>query len=336
MDLIERYLHATEFWLPQDQKQDILAELSEDIHSQVEEQQATLGRDLNEDEIVAILRQRGRPVMVANRFQPQRYLIGPALFPIYLFLLKVVGFFYVVPGFVVFAVLYHTQHRDTSWVTALGVTGANIGTTMLISVGVITIIFAILQAFGVAERDLENWNPRQLPPLKERNKISRATSVANVVANMVFLLWWIAWFSSPAILHGPSIYLTLKPVWIYFYWGFLATGVFNTGLGMTNLLHPHWTRLRASFYLLAHLGGGLLFCGMMRAHVIALLSIASLGTAKSALLAHTIDDYALTVSFPIALIITVVVFMVDLMRVLRAGEQRSTHAAAAIRGSLSV
>jgi hypothetical protein len=336
MDLIERYLYAVEFWLPTDQKQDILAELSEDIYSQVEERQAALGRDLNEDEIVAVLKERGRPVMVANRFQPQRYLIGPALFPIYLFLLKVIGFFYVVPGFVVSAVLYHTQHRNTSWAATLGVTGADVWTTALILVGVVTMIFATLQASGVAERELQNWNPRQLAPVKDRNRISRAISVTNIVANVIFLLWWIPCFSSLEVLHGPSIYLTLKPAWIHFYWGFLATGVFNIGLGMANLLHPHWTRLRASFYLTSNLGGGLLFCWMMRAHVIALLLIASLGTAKSALLAHTLDFYALTVCFPIVLIITVVVFMVDLLRVLRAGEQRLPHAAAGFRGSLSV
>jgi len=336
MDLIERYLHAVEFWLPTDQKQDILAELSEDIHSQMEERQAALGRDLNEDEIVALLKGRGRPVMVANRFQAQRYLIGPALFPIYWFVLKVAGFFYVVPVFVVSTVLHHMQHRDASWAATLGVTGANIWTAVVITAGVVTMIFAILQAFDVAERDLGSWSPRQLPPAKDRNKISRPTSVANIVVNVIFLLWWIPSFWSPEILHGPSIYLTFKPAWIYFYWGFLAAGVLNIGLGMANLLHPHWTRLRASFYLAINLGGSLLFCWLMRSHVIALLSIASLGTAKSEHLAHAIDFYALTVVFPFALIVTVVILMVDMLRVLRAGEQRLPHAAAGFRGSLSV
>ena len=37
MEIIQRYLHAIEFWLPKGQRHDILAEISEDIHSQIEE-----------------------------------------------------------------------------------------------------------------------------------------------------------------------------------------------------------------------------------------------------------------------------------------------------------
>jgi hypothetical protein len=33
MQLLERYLQAVKFWLPKEQKEDIIAELSEDIRS---------------------------------------------------------------------------------------------------------------------------------------------------------------------------------------------------------------------------------------------------------------------------------------------------------------
>jgi hypothetical protein len=334
MDLIERYLHAVEFWLPTKQRQDILAELSEDIQLQMEERRRPLGRDLNEDEIVALLKERGRPMFVANRFQPKRYLIGPDLFPIYWFVLKVVSFFYLVPGFVVFSVIYHWQHGGTSWARALRVTGNSTWSTALTVVGVVTMIFAGLQVSGIAERALKNWSPRKLLTVKDRNKISRATSVTNIVASVIFLLWWVSCFSSPEILRGPSIYLTLKPVWMYFYWGFLVRSVFHIGLSVVNLLHPHWTRLRASWHLAINLVGGLLFCWMTLAHVIASVSIESVGAAKSAVLAYTMDHFVLTVPFPIVLIITVVVFIVDLLRVRRAGEQRQPHAVVSFKGSL--
>jgi len=81
MELLDRYLHAVKFWLPKAQSQDILAELSEDIHSQIEEKETELGRKLNDSEVEAILKRLGRPVLVANRYAPQQYLIGPVLFP---------------------------------------------------------------------------------------------------------------------------------------------------------------------------------------------------------------------------------------------------------------
>jgi hypothetical protein len=50
--------------------EDIVAELSEDIRSQIEEQEAKLGRTLDKAEVGAILKLRGRPVLVANRYLP--------------------------------------------------------------------------------------------------------------------------------------------------------------------------------------------------------------------------------------------------------------------------
>ena len=59
MELIERYLQGVKFWLPTEQKQDIIAELSDSIYSQVEEQEGALGRKLIDAEVEAILKQRG-------------------------------------------------------------------------------------------------------------------------------------------------------------------------------------------------------------------------------------------------------------------------------------
>ena len=79
MDLVDRYLQAVKFWLPRQQKQDIIAELSEDLRSQIEDRERELGRKLNYSELAGLLKQRGRPVVVANRFLPQESLIGPVL-----------------------------------------------------------------------------------------------------------------------------------------------------------------------------------------------------------------------------------------------------------------
>ena len=46
LTLVERYLKEAKFWLPQAQRADILAELSEGIRSQIEERETELGRTL--------------------------------------------------------------------------------------------------------------------------------------------------------------------------------------------------------------------------------------------------------------------------------------------------
>lgn len=81
MDLVDRYLQAVQFWLPKDQKKDIIAELSEDLHAQIEEQESSLGRPLNKEEVEDLLRRRGAPLLVASKYLPQQSLIGPVFFP---------------------------------------------------------------------------------------------------------------------------------------------------------------------------------------------------------------------------------------------------------------
>src|ERR1700761_5846160 len=89
MELVDRYLHAVSFWLPEDQHDDIVAELREDIHSEIEERESELGRPLTRLEAEALLKRRGNPVVVAQRYLPQRFLIGPRLFPMYCLVLKI-------------------------------------------------------------------------------------------------------------------------------------------------------------------------------------------------------------------------------------------------------
>ncbi len=97
MDLLNRYLQAVKFWLPRAQQEDIIAELREDIRSEIEERENQLGRSLNDFELEALLKQRGRPLLVAEKYLPQRALIGPALFPAYWFVLKLVMLCYLFP-----------------------------------------------------------------------------------------------------------------------------------------------------------------------------------------------------------------------------------------------
>ena len=60
MELLDRYIQAVRFWLPKAQRDDIAAELSEDIRSQIEERESELqtilpdgpevdGRDVHPD-----------------------------------------------------------------------------------------------------------------------------------------------------------------------------------------------------------------------------------------------------------------------------------------------
>lgn len=90
MDLVERYLKAVAAQLPRDSRDDIVAELRDEIMGRIEALQDRLGRAPADDEVEALLREVGHPLAVASRYRagPQA-LIGPALYPWWMFGVKV-------------------------------------------------------------------------------------------------------------------------------------------------------------------------------------------------------------------------------------------------------
>src|SRR3984893_12951726 len=95
MEIVDRYLKSVKNCLPTAQADDIIKELSENISSQIEDKEGELNRPLTEAEIEAILKQHGHPLVVASRYRQEqrsvsfgRQIIGPALFPFYIRVLK--------------------------------------------------------------------------------------------------------------------------------------------------------------------------------------------------------------------------------------------------------
>ena len=90
MDLIEEYLKAVAVLLPRSQRDDIVAELRDMILTRVEAREEELGRPLTPDEVEAVLREIGHPLVVAARYgEGPQHAVGPMLYPYWLFGVKV-------------------------------------------------------------------------------------------------------------------------------------------------------------------------------------------------------------------------------------------------------
>jgi hypothetical protein len=323
MQLLERYLQAVKFWLPKEQKEDIIAELSEDIHSQIDEKEAELGRKLNEVELEAILRQRGRPILVANRYLPQEQLIGPVLFPIYRLVLKIVMLCYLAPWTVTWIALlifysgYAAKFASHSWVEILGSLWAQLWGTAFLAAGTVTLVFAILERAQRKSHFLEEWNPRKLPPVNNPNLISRFNSIVELAANMIFCLWWTANMFTGVVLNQVNLRIALAPVpWRYFFWGFLLISFVNIGLAVANLARPYWTAPRAAIRLVSDMAGSVFFCWLLKANILAELSGASIPPEKAVQVTALLNLWMGRI-FPIAVILGVVVAVVNIVRIVR-------------------
>jgi hypothetical protein len=269
MDLIERYLQAVQFWLAgparfwlggekaRKQHDDIIQELREDIRSRIEDYEVSLGRPINEDELVGLLKQVGHPLWVAARYQPQHSLIGPVLFPLYTFVLKVVAVCYLVPWFVVWLslMIFLPSHRAANpFLTALG-GWASLLTNIIILFGAVTLVFAILERVQSAIAAMQKWDPRKLPRLSERkDRVPRVESIFSLVFSIFFIACWFTlphythYFLDP--MHGA---ITINPVlWNYYLLPVVPMLVVAVQQAV-NIFRPDWKWLRALFSLVADL-----------------------------------------------------------------------------------
>jgi len=252
MDLVDRYLHAVRFWLPKAQKEDIISELSEDLRSQIEEREAALGHALGEIEVETLLKQRGSPFTVAGSFLPQRHLVGPQLYPIYEFVLKLAGAIYLIPsllvwaGLVIFVPGYRAAHPGGALFETLG----GLWTTALTMFAMITLGFAVGERFQRQSAVRQDWNPRRLPAYRNVLKVPRASSLAEIVMSVFILIWWLGGFNFPVILshNGSSVSLPPSQIWIDFRTRFFVPiSVFilaGMALALADLIRPNLTPLR--------------------------------------------------------------------------------------------
>ena len=257
MELLDRYLQAVRFWLPRAQQDDIIEELRDDLRSQIEDKESALGRTISEDELVALLQQAGHPMRVAARFLPQQSLIGPLLFPLYKFVMKLVVFGYLGPWLLVWFALmlfwpsYRAEHSGLrmlgDWTAFWHLAFAFFAT--------ITVAFALMDRFQARISWLHKWDPRKLPRVVDRKKqrVSRVESVFGLVFSIAFVVWWLALPRWGYLVFGPlGGALYLNPALRVYYLPVLVPTAVVILQQCFNLFQPRWTWLRSAALLIAN------------------------------------------------------------------------------------
>lgn len=212
MDLFDRYLHAVRSFLPKRQQDDVVRELSEDLRSQVEEREAELGRPLNRAEQEQILKQLGHPMLLASKYQPQRQLVGPTVFPLYWLILRIaLGIALLVH--VISAIVLLAGGRPPADVIG-SLARLPLG-PLLVVFAWVTLVFAALDRFVPRLPFFAKWNPGALPDTSsDACSSSLSGRIAEVVLGTVFVLWLAAVPRNQWIMFGPaSALVQLGPVW---------------------------------------------------------------------------------------------------------------------------
>ena len=260
MDLIDRYLHAVKGHLPADQ-QDVAAELEDDLRSRVAEGEVALGRPLTEDEVAAILKTLGRPMVFAARYQKHQALIGPAMLPYYILTLKIGVGIALLVNVVIAGVLLALGKPVGESLRGLFTFPF---TTVPIQVGWITVVFALLDRYVTARPLHDCWDPRSLPRVKHaRPGVSRLPIVGDIIGIGITLAWWIAAYHVPFLVMGPlAAFLEPGPGWTRGYVPVAALMTLAIGGHAMALVRPEWRMgTRIAGHLLALAGVVVLWFG---------------------------------------------------------------------------
>ena len=238
MDLIDRYLVAVRRHLPAASQEDIVQELGDSLRSEAEDHERATGRPLTEDEQAAMLKQRGHPWLMASRYLPNQYLIGPALYPYYRKTLTIVVFWIVLPlvlfGGAISAIM--SANPWALWDRALSAAWNG----SIFSVGIVTIVFAILEHEQVRINPLANWNPKRLPTGNDTQAVPRSETVIGLVFSLTFLVWWVGLVRVPeiAFVDGDPVRFVPGPIWAQLYYPILASLIASLVIYLVDLVRP--------------------------------------------------------------------------------------------------
>ncbi len=335
MDLVDRYLKSVGSYLPKEQKDDILRELSENIRSEIEDQEKELGRPLTEAEQEALVKKHGNPLLVAGRYRQEhrsvafgRLWIGPELFSFYV---KVLSFNLALASLVILTI-FTALFASGQPVTVGDLIGA-IFLQVLIQGGTITAIFAA--AYRHLTKHPDRWNPRkpgQMPvsPTEEKTavreqRVSRFESIAQFIALGFSVVWLRAIQRSTHIIFGSAAgVITTSPVWHQIYWSAILVALVGMLQSAINLFYPRWVRFHAWTRMGMNAASLAIVYFLLRARVWVTLNDSDATAANSHQHSIAIINQSIFYSLLIAVLILVGFLVADVRRLLRHRQTEET------------
>jgi hypothetical protein len=234
MDILDSYLRAVKRCLPRAQSDDIIKELSDELRSQLEEQQAALGRPPSDGELMAFFKQHGDPMTVARRYRQDHRslslgweLIGPELFPMYFILLSF-NLTLTIAAVVVVSLVIHTPITLAAFIVPV-----------LAQIICLTVVFTVLNLIRRKFPQPWYYPPAELAPLLP---ISRWYSLVGLIMWATVAIWWLAVPHFPQLILGSgAAHLKLAPTWDRFYVPMLLLLLASISQRVLSLFHPMWT-----------------------------------------------------------------------------------------------
>lgn len=277
MTMLDTYLDAVAAQLPRDTRDDIVAELRDTLLNRFEEREAELGRALTDDEREDILRAMGHPLVVAARYgRGPQSLIGPELFPYWLFAVKA-GLF-ILLAVQALGLVIHLVSGTPNFGQSISQAFHGFFGSALTLIGVATVAGAVLDWQNIRPDFLTKWKVKDLAALRLSDPANWATGMAGadlnakpsayrprpapkpmpgadalwgVIAGIVFVLWWIGALRGvgmTAVSFGrEDMVFQPAPIWAALFTPILAYALSGVAVDLLAVVRPSAVKLRALF-----------------------------------------------------------------------------------------
>ncbi len=326
MELIDRYVTEVGRHLPRKNRLDIETELRSTLEDMLEDRSQQAGRPADEALAAELLEEYGAPRKVAATYQTHPYLIGPRMFSMYTFVLKIV-LFAVTLGLTIATVvsLVGANMSPPEVLGALGEFIASLVSALLAAFGNVTLVFAILERVMPegAQMGEEKWTPAELSKVPSPNRVKTADMVASILFMAAGLLifnfypqivgmWTMqdgTWTQAAGLTEAFFRYLP----WIN------LSGILTIALDLWLLRQGTWDTLTR----LAHIGlqivGIAIAAAMLRGPALVRFSASAMDPQAASVLTRMFD---LMVPFILGIVVVVSIIEIvkDVVRMLRPGQ----------------
>ena len=340
MDLLDRYLAAVAALLPKDQREDIVAELRDTLLNRMEEKEAEQGRPLTAAEREALLKAFGHPIAVAGRFGTTRALIGPEIYPFYMFGVKALLVVAAVVSAIPAVITVITAPGQAPGVFAQFL--SSFISAAFTMIGVATVLGFAIERGWIPLDGLTNWKVADLPRLdalgatgkgfgrKGPNR-RRFEALLEVILTTLFVLWWTGVVPAPWSNRVTDSDMVLQPasIWATLYWPLLAWAGVQLVSSLIGLLRPGWVRIRAALEVVCGLAGLALAAVLWRVgRIVVVAPLDGVEPHTDAIAGlQTALDLSLHLTATVMMVVLTVKIAVELWRLFR-GDRPSVSAVA--------
>lgn len=187
MNLMNRYVTEVGRHLPEKSRADIEKEIRSTLEDMLEDQSQKADRPVDDEMVVDVLRAFGHPRKVAASYLPERYLIGPQLYPYFMMVVKISLLVAFGIGLIRLSMGIILAGPGIDAIIRSIVEGMlNLGGIAITILGNVTLVFAVMERVLPNLKDIAvEWDPRSLP---EDAPVSDHVSIPGLIGKIVFMV----------------------------------------------------------------------------------------------------------------------------------------------------